>query len=207
MVQRLNQEQLGQIVAEVERLQQRQEAELDLEQVKQILQELNLSPDLLDEAFIQLRRRQALEVQQKRNRWIALGVIAALVVATAGTMFFIQQHNSTVSRVFALQDRITLSQDDGGNLKTIDRQTNPEVLYRVTLKDAPVGKKLDLSCNWADPNGQVVKQNRYQTNEINTSVWNTNCRYTIGSGAPTGNWQVRMFQGDRPLSDAEFQVK
>ncbi|MBD2776944.1 DUF3859 domain-containing protein [Iningainema tapete] len=207
MVQRLNQEQLGQIVAEVERLQQRQEAELDLEQVKQILQELNLSPELLDEALIQLHRRQVLEVQQRRNRKIALGAIAALVVATAGTVFFIQQHNSTIGRVFAIQDRITLSQDDGGNLNSVDRQSNPEIFYRVTLKDAPVGKKLDLSCNWLAPNGQIVKQNRYQTNEINTSVWNTHCRNTIGSGAPTGNWQVRMFNGDRQLSDAEFQVK
>lgn len=68
MTQRLTQEQLSQIVTEVEGLQVRREAELDQQQIREILQELNLPPELLDEALIQLNRRQALEVQQRRNR-------------------------------------------------------------------------------------------------------------------------------------------
>ncbi|MHC5732933.1 MAG: DUF3859 domain-containing protein, partial [Nostoc sp.] len=92
--------------------------------------------ELLDEALIQLNRRQALEVQQHRNRWITSGVVAVVVVAIASTIFFMQQQNSTLSRVSAQQDRITLVQNSSGDLKTISRQTNPEVFYRVTLKDA-----------------------------------------------------------------------
>ena len=83
MTDRLTQEHLGQVIAEIEQLQQRRDAELEPEQVKQILQELNLPPELLDEALIQLRRRQALKEQQRRNRWITFGVVAALVVAIA----------------------------------------------------------------------------------------------------------------------------
>ncbi len=207
MTDRLTQEKLGQVIAEIEQLQQRREAELEPEQVKQILQELNLPPELLDEALIQLRRRQALKEQQRRNRWITFGVVAALVVAIALTMFFIQQRNSAIARVHAQQNRVTLIQDDGSNLKTISRQTGLEVFYRVTLADVPLGKKLDLSCNWLDPNGQIVKQNSYQTHEINTSIWHTYCRNTIGSGAITGNWKVQMFLEGRQISEAVFEVK
>ncbi|MEH2024273.1 DUF3859 domain-containing protein [Nostoc sp.] len=207
MTQRLTQEQLSQIVTEVEGLQLRREAELDQQQVREILQELNLPPELLDEALIQLNRRQALEVQQRRNRWITSGVVAVVLVVIASTIFFMQQQNSTLSRVSAQQDRITLTQDNGGDLKTISRQTNPEVLYRVTLKDAPLGKNLNLSCNWIDPSGQIVKQNNYQTREIKTSVWDTKCQYAINQAATVGNWKVQMFLEGRQISDETFEVK
>ncbi|MBC1223406.1 DUF3859 domain-containing protein [Nostoc sp. UCD121] len=207
MTQRLTQEQLAQIVTEVEGLQVRREAELDQQQVREILQELNLPPELLDEALIQLNRRQALEVQQHRNRWITSGVVAFLVILSASTIFFIQRQNSVLSRVSAQQDRITLVSNTGGDLKTISRQTNPEILYRVTLKDAPLGKKLALSCNWIDPSGQIARQNSYQTREINTSVWDTQCRYTINPAATVGNWKVQMLLEGRQISDETFEVK
>lgn len=66
---------------------------------------------------------------------------------------------------------------------------------------------LNLSCNWTDPNGQIVKQNRYQTKEIKTSVWNTYCRYNISSVAPVGSWKVQMFFEARLLDDETFEVK
>ncbi|MFN6487224.1 MULTISPECIES: DUF3859 domain-containing protein [unclassified Nostoc] len=206
MTQRLTQEQLSQIVTEVENLQVRRDAELDQQQIREILQELNLPPELLDEALIQLNRRQALELQQRRNRWITFGVVAVVVVVIASTIFFMQQQNSVLSRVSAQQDRITLV-ENSSDVKTISRQTNPEVLYRVTLKNAPLGKKLALSCNWIDPSGQIVKQNNYQTREINTSVWDTQCRNIINSTATVGNWKVQMFLEGRQISDETFEVK
>ncbi|AFZ23307.1 hypothetical protein Cylst_0983 [Cylindrospermum stagnale PCC 7417] len=207
MTQRLTQEQLTQLIAEVQGLQIRREGELDQEQVKEILQELNLPPELLDEALIQLRRRQALKVKQRRNLWLISVVVAALVVAIASTIYFNQQRTAVLSRISPQQDRISLASDDGGNLKTISRQSNPEVFYRVTLKDAPIGKKLSLSCTWIDPTGVIVKQNNYQTREINTNVWDTYCRYKINSAAPVGDWTVKMFLEGRMISDETFEVK
>ncbi|MFK0729994.1 MAG: DUF3859 domain-containing protein [Gloeotrichia echinulata GP01] len=207
MSQQLTQEQLTQIVAEVGRLQARREAEIAPEQVQQILQELGLAPDLLDEALVQVQRRQALEVQKKRNRTIAVGVLAAVVVVIAGTVFSIQQHNSVLERVSTQRNRITLTQDDGGDLRNISRENNSEVFYRVTLKDAPLGEKLDLSCNWIDPSGQIVKENRYQTREIDKGIWDTHCRYIIGSASTPGKWKVRIFLQGRQLSETEFEVK
>ncbi|MCC5613993.1 DUF3859 domain-containing protein [Nostoc sp. CHAB 5836] len=207
MKERLTTEQLTQIIAEVGNLQARKEAEIEPEQVKQILQELGLAPNLLDEALVQVQRQQVLKVQQKRNRTIAIGVIAAVAMAIMGTLFTIGQHNSTLERVSTQRNRITLTQDDGSDLRNISRQNSPEVFYRVTLKDTPVGQKLNLTCNWINPNGEIVKQNRYQTREIDKSIWDTQCRYIIGSASTPGKWKAQIFLQDRQLSETEFEVK
>lgn len=207
MMPGLTTEQLMQIVAEVEKLQARREAEIETGQVKEIIQELGLAPDLLDEALVQVQRRQTLQVQQKRDRTIAVGIVAAVLVIIAGTLFGMQQHNSALARVSAQTDRITVTQNNGSDLTNISRQNNPEIYYRVTLKDVPLNQKLDLSCNWIDPSGQIVKQNRYQTREIDKSIWDTYCRYTIGSASTPGKWKVQIFLQNRQLSEAEFEVK
>jgi hypothetical protein len=107
----------------------------------------------------------------------------------------------------AQRDRVTLAQDNGGNLSTIRRQNSGEIFYRITLSDAPVGQRLSLSCNWINPSGEIVHQNRYQTKEITTPIWNTFCRHPLGSEMPVGIWKVEAFLGDRRLSDATFEVK
>jgi len=207
MENRLTQTQLTQIVAEVQRLSNLREAELNSAEVTQILQELGLPTELLDEALIQLQRREALAQQQRRNRWIAGGLAAVAVGAIAITGFFIQQSRQALDRISVQQNRITSVQDDGGNLTVVSRQNNPEIFYRVTLKDAPIGKKLSISCDWIDPSGQVVKQNSYQTREIDKSIWNTQCRYKIGTAATPGKWQVKMFVENRAIGSTSFQVK
>ncbi len=206
MTQRLTQEQLSQIIAEVQGLQLRRESELDQQQVKEILQELNLSPEYLDEAMIQLSRRQALEVEQKRNRWIVSGVVAALVVVIASGIILYQQQGSLLSRISSQQDRITLASGNGENLKAISRQVNPEVYYRVTLKDAPLGQKLNLSCNWIDPSGKTIKQNSFTTKAVTTAVWDTRCRYTFPPSSSVGNWKVQMLLEGRLITEEQFTV-
>ncbi len=120
---------------------------------------------------------------------------------------FFNNKDATFDRVSAQQDRITTAQDNGGNLKVIERQSNSEVFYRVTLKDAPIGQRLNLACDWINPSGQVVKENRYQTQDITTSIWDTQCKYIINSGATPGNWKVQMSLNKRLLSDENFEVK
>jgi hypothetical protein len=207
MEQRLTDVQLEKVVAEVQRLSQRQQAELAPEQVREILRELNLPPEFLEEAMVQLDRREALAVQQKRDRWIISGVIGVVALSVIGFMVFSQNQQQMTARVTAIRDRITLNQDNGGNLNTVPRQNNGEIFYRITLSDAPVGQRLSLSCNWIDPSGQLVHQNRYQTKEITTPIWNTFCRHTLGSEMPVGTWKVEAFLGDRRLSDATFEVQ
>lgn len=205
MNNRLTQEQLRKIVAEVGELDLQRQTELEADQVREILTELDLPPELLEDAMVQLRRREALVVQERRQRWIAGSALAILIAAIAGTGFWMWQGQQALNRVAAQQDRITLVQDDGNNLATVTRPT--EVMYRVILRDAPVGKTLSLRCDWLDPSGQVVKQVQYETRTITTPVWDTRCRYIIGAEAVPGNWMVKMWMDDRLLSDATFEVK
>lgn len=207
MNNRLTEAQLSQIVDEVQRLSQRRNDEFEPKQVKEILQELNLPPELLDEALVQLSRREALAIQQRRNRWIIAGAITSLVIVLAGTTFFVQQNQQAIARISTVQSQITLTQDSSSNLAEVNRQTNPLIYYRVTLKDAPIGKNLSLSCDWIAPSGSIIHQNRWQTKTIDKTVWPTHCRYQFNSGATPGNWKVQMSVGDRILSTTSFIVK
>jgi hypothetical protein len=122
MENRLTQTQLTQIVAEVERLSNLQKSQLNSAEVKEILQELNLPPELLNEALIELQRRKALVQQQRRNRWIAGGLAAAVAGAIALTGFYIYQNQQAIDRVSIQQNRITLVQDKGDNLTVISQK-------------------------------------------------------------------------------------
>lgn len=205
MQKRLSQDQLVKIVGEVERLSQRQQEELEPEQVQQILRELNLPPELLDEAMLQLQRREALAVETHRKRWIIAGVLTVLAVSIAGVGLFMQQRQQAIARVSAQEDRITLLQDTGSPLFTVTRPA--DVYYRVLLKDAPQHERLALACNWISPSGQIAKQNRYQTQSIDRSLWPTHCHFPIGTAAAAGTWKVEMLLEDRPISDATFEVR
>jgi hypothetical protein len=207
MEQRLTDVQLQQVVAEVQRLSQRHDAEVDTAQVQEILQELNLSPEFLPDALIQLHRREALKVQQQRNRKLAIGAAIAIACFLLGGLLWNQQQQQTLSHITVGRDRITLAADNGVTLSTISRQAAGDVVYRLALSNAPVGEKLPLSCKWLDPSGQIVHQNIYQTKTISSPTWNTACRYNIGAAAPVGTWKVQAFVGDRLLRDATFEVK
>ena len=199
--ERLTQDQLSQLIAEVDQLARRHEAEIDRQQVQQILQELNLPPELLDEALLQVHRRQALAVQQRRNRWIGIGVGVVIVGAIAASTVFIVNRQRAIAAISVSQSCITPNQQTCEPISEINRQ---EIVYRVTLQDAPVGQTLSLQCDWMNPNGQIVHQNRYQTNKIDREVWHTYCRHTLDA---TGTWQVRMRVGDRTLDQTSFTVR
>lgn len=206
MDKRLTQEQLAQVIAEVDRLSRRREAEVDRAEVQQILQELNLSPELLDDALVQVERQEALAVQQQRRKQMLVGAIAFLVVAIAGTVIFLNNRQQTFTQISAYSSAINL-EDSSANLKAIDRQTNPKVYYRVTLNNAPIGEKLSLTCDWIDPENQVAHQSRYQTRSIDRSTWSTYCFYQFNSASKAGSWQVQMSLEGRPLSKTFFTVQ
>ena len=207
MTTRLTSEQLGQLVAEVERLSQRREAELDRQQVEEILQDLKLPTDLLDDALMQLQRREVLATRQRRNRWIWGGAIAVFLGAIAPISFSTIQQKNTLNRVQVYGDRLTLSTDKTVEIREIDKRDSPQLFYQVTLHNAPVGKKLALSCNWIDSRGNIAHQNRWKTRQIDRQVWNTHCQYQVHPGIIMGNWNVQMFLGNRLLDDETFTVK
>jgi hypothetical protein len=203
MEQRLTTQQLEQIVGEVGRLAHRKQAELDRSQVQEILQELNLPPELLDDAMIQVQRKEALSRARKRNLGIAIAGVTVVAVMLVGTNLLFQNQAAKLTKIYVTQDRITLVQN-GENLTKVSKGV--EITYRVTLSEAPIDQKLNLTCNWLDPQGQVSHANRYDTKNITTPIWNTTCRYQIPTDAMLGNWKVRILVGDRLLKQTSFEV-
>jgi hypothetical protein len=207
MSDRLSQAELEQVIAEVGQLSLRREAELDRQQVQQILQELNLPPELLDDALVEIRRRQALQSQRRRNRLLVVAVVTVLVGAIATVGLYIQQQQQAIARVQVYESRVTLTADGRGQLGVINRQASPRAYYYVTLQNAPIGQKLSLTCDWIDPRGGVAHQSHYSTRQIDKAVWQTYCYYQFDPSAAVGNWQVKMSVGSRVLSNTSLMVK
>lgn len=210
MQKRLTPKQVSQIVAEVERLSQRRQSEIEIEELQQILEELNLPDDLLDEAMTQVYRKQALDNQKKRNRWIIGGVVTVVLSAGAAIFFVQQQYYSALERISVSDSRIGFKRNDPAAVKEINRQNSPEVFYNVTLENATVGKQLKLGCNWLDPNRQIAHQNSWKTKTITKKVWNTHCRYQFKENDPTGRWIVQITlgdMGDKVIQGKEFILK
>ena len=207
MQKRLTPKQVSQIVAEVERLSQRRQSEIELEELQQILHELNLPEDLLDEAVMQVYRKQAMDKQKKRNRLIIGGLLAVVVGAIAATFFMQQQQQQALERINVYDSRIGFRRNDSTNLEQIERQKTPEVFYNVTLKDVPIGKQVALGCNWVDSNRKIAHQNSWKTKTINKELWNTHCRYKFKENVAAGNWRVQMTLDDEVISSNKFVVK
>ncbi len=207
METRLTQTQLAQVVAEIDKLSQQRDLELAPDQVREILRELNLPDELLEDAIAQMHRREALEKEQRRNKWIAIASTVVVISAIAIGILFNQNQQQKIAGVAATEDRISLSKKGGDRLSQVNRQINPRVYYQVTLKNAPIGNQLALQCDWINPNGQIVHQNSYKTRTIDTTVWNTNCFYDLGSAAQPGNWEVRMSLDGRAIGSEPFAVK
>jgi len=196
---------MRELVGEVERLSQRRNEELNREQVEEILNELNLPTELVDEAMTQLRRRDALSAEVKRNRWIGAGVLATAAVALVGGSVWFFNNQQQLTGVYANSEQSSLTVG-GEAIATVNRLENPQVTYEVVLQDAPLGQKLSLGCDWINPQGQTAHQNRYQTKTVDKEVWPTRCRYRFNNASAVGTWEVQMFLGDRLVSQTQFVV-
>jgi hypothetical protein len=206
MEPRLTPDQLSKVVREVELLALRDQDDLSQDQVRQILQELGLPPVLLEDAMVQVQRREALDRQQQQRKWLVIGGVSVAALAIATALGLNQTHQQALAQVTAQRDRLTLAQDDGGTLRSVDRNAG-ELYYRVTLNQAPLGQKLPLSCTWTAPQGQVAQQTQYQTKPIETPIWNTHCRTTLGPSAAAGSWRVKLTLNGRLISDERFDLR
>lgn len=207
MKTQISEKQWNQVVSEVTRLaQERDEVTTQREITTEVLQELNLPTDLIDEALQQVQYREALAKQRRQRIWalVVSGILAALLVISLLT--WRSTHNDALQKIQAQSGRVTREIDNGANTQTITRD-GQDVFYRVTLRDVPLGEKLNLSCDWIDPTGKIVTQNRWETRDTNKAVWETHCRCRIGNSAPSGNWKVQMKIGERVISAGDFKVE
>jgi hypothetical protein len=207
MERQLTPDQIKLVIAEVQELDLASRQEMTAAEVREILHELNLPGELLEDAMVQIDRRQALAAQKRRQRWILGGAIGVIIACATlyGIATFNQQQ--ALNKITVQTSRIALSLQDRSNPTEIDRQTNSKVFYQLTLDQAPIGQSLSLSCNWIDPNGQIAHQNKFQTKTIATSVWQTHCQQAIGLDTVPGNWQVQAFLGTRTLGSSKFTLR
>ncbi len=207
MKTQLSKKQWNDVVAEVTRLAQDREDELTRREITtEVLKELNLPTDLTDEALQQVQYREALAKQRRQRIWAFAvgGILVALLLISLVT--WRSTHNAALQKIQADSGRVTREIESGSNTQTITRDGR-DVFYRVTLRDVPLGEKLPLSCNWIDPTGKIVTQNRWETRDTNKEIWETHCRCQLGSAAPSGDWKVEMKIGDRVVSAGDFKVE
>ncbi len=207
MMKKTKTEELALIIAEIERLSQSEENLINRQELVEILRELNLPVERLDEALLAVERKKNLVKQ--RQKIILISTIFIMIL-TSG-IFYVgirrQQYQQDLANMTAIDSRITLEEDDKNNLEIISRQNSPRLHFRVTFQDTPVGKPLSLGCDWVNPEGKIIHQNRYQTRIVEKEIWHTRCRYRLGNTSIPGTWQVKMFSGDRLLKEQTFQVE
>ena len=131
-------------------------------------------------------------------------VFSVVSVLGSATGQEVERKDQTEARVTASAGRLTL-EDAGKSLEVIDRRSQPEVWYRVTLT-TPIGRSLSLICEWIDPNYRVAHRNRYQTKVITRTPWETHARFRLKPDSAVGTWKVRLILQGRELHSLAFRV-
>lgn len=98
MPEKLKEQEVLRIVAEVSKLDEERRQMLDKEQVRQILRELNLSDDLLDEAIQKLEEGRLVEKKKQKIFSTVLVVGIAIAVIGLATLFMTSSYNDQLSR-------------------------------------------------------------------------------------------------------------
>jgi hypothetical protein len=144
-----------------------------------------------------------------RKLWGPVLLLLLLVAVGVGIALVILKNNQQAARdaTRATEGRLTLAEDDGKSLTIVDCQPSPEIWFRVLLADAPVGEKLNLVCEWVDPDGKIAYRNKYETQPIDRPNWPTHARHRFDANAPVGIWTVRLILQDRVLLSTTFEVQ
>lgn len=206
MEKKLTRAQLEQVVAEVTRLVEVQDEELDRKQVIEILNDLNLPSELLDDAMLQLKRRE--EVAKVRNKQRLIGVAIVLLIGITGFFLVtsVSHHSKELDQITAETPRITLALDSGNDL-TVVKASGEEVVMRAKLRNVPMNERLSLRTDWVDPSGKVFKQNSWETKAVDKQIWETHSKCVIGDSAMKGKWSVRLYLSRRLLAERTFVVE
>jgi hypothetical protein len=193
------------IVAEVQKIERSRNALLTLDETRGVLRELDLPAELLDEALAAIRARN--EASHGRRRTIARAAGAAIaVLAVAAGLFAWRQHESSkFARTVAASAYVGAGPAEAAT-STFHRSQQPELVFRVTLKDAPLGEKVPLACDWLGPEGRPLHQSSWRTQPIDRDPWPTHCRMQATPASPTGTWRVRMTQDGREIASQTLDM-
>ncbi len=205
MQDKLSEKELVRLVVEVSKLDQERQQMLDKAQVSQILQELNLSEDLLDEAMVRLDEKR---VAEKKKRSVISVVAAVAVVAIIGisaSLWMGANYSGQLAKVTATDTRITTEVQSSADLSVITAG-NGTIFAQVTLHDVPMGTRLPMRVQWLEPNGAVYRENTWQTKPTDKETWQTHAKVDLPASAAKGDWVAKFFLGDRVVATKKFVV-
>ena len=196
-------DELEDIVGEAQRLHDADRNELTRGEVREVLRDLDIPPEKLDEAERLVKERRAKQRENRRSLMVA----AVLVIAVAGlvttTVVYTKHKAARAAKTWVAHHAVT----SNGKASPFERSGSPEVRLDAEVAEAPVGDRLDLSCEWVEPSGTRAHENRYTTKSIDRALWPTHCRYTLAPSSPTGTWTVTLKQSDRSLTTEHFDVR
>src|SRR5262245_48317360 len=114
---------------------------------------------------------------ESTRRALVIGVVTVAALAGLGYWRSAEVLRGSQGALRAGAARLTLAQDDGRrSLAKVGRRREPELWYRVTLEEAALGAPQRLRCEWTDPTGRVMHENRYETKPIDHLPWETHAR-------------------------------
>ena len=166
-----------------------------------------MSRDPWDGVLTQPPANDGLEAHQKKRKTIARVVLAGVALTMTLVWLHLRQRQLDLEAVYAESALLSLAGHQEEALTFFTREATPDVYYRVVLGDAPEGRELAMGCDWIDPEGAVIHQNRYATRPIDRRLWPTHCHFRFSTREPPGRWMVHMSLGDRVVSADSFEMR
>ena len=95
---------------------------------------------------------------------------------------------------------------EGERVDSVNRGVG-DVYLHARLIGVPLAEPLEMECEWFDPQGVSVRNNRYRTRAVERDPWTTRCKNSFGSHAAHGSWRVHMTLAGRSLVEQIFEVE
>lgn len=205
MAPKIDAKELGEIVEETARIQEREADALEPEQARQVLREVGLPPERLEEAqaAVALKRAQ----KRERSTRVKLGALVAALLLVAFAIVGLRAHTRSEAVASVIGSGVVVSVNGAPLTGAAARSALPELELGAVLARAPRGEALELECDWVAPGGDVRHQNHWQTKSIDKDAWPTHCRHRFGPADPSGSWSVRMRLGERVLASQKFELE
>ncbi len=205
MKPKIDRDELEDIVEETARLEEEESSRIEPEEARQVLREVGLPAEKLEEAQARVAVRREKEVRAKTQRRTIAAVVAAGALLTAGAVYALHARHVALESMAA--QSAELHSGNATAEQALRRDSRPELVLDVVLRNPPEGRSIELTCDWKGPSGDLRYQNHWRTKEIDRAIWQTRCKRAFGLADPAGRWTVVMKEGDRSLTEKQFTLE
>ena len=140
--------------------------------------------------------------QRRLVEWLGAGVLVT-VIGIAGLLGW---QELAIRSITATDPRLSTTADGAFSIEQVLLDREGWVYYHVTLEGAPRGRRIDVACEWIDPDSVVRFDVEYVTRRVDKTPWPTHCRHRFATDTAPGDWRVRLYVRDRLISESGFEV-